>query len=230
MLRKLLLGLAALPLVAATAAAAPPSFVPSRFVDRVDNPWFPLTPGTVYVYRGIKDGKPSRDVVTVSRATRMIEGVKATSVHDDLYVEGRLEERTTDWYAQDRAGNVWYLGEATAELDRRGHVTNREGSWLAGVGGAEPGIYMPARPTVGRGGRQEYLKGHAEDHFRVVALNATVSAPALSSAHALLTEEWTPLEPGVLDHKLYVRGVGTVLERTVTGGSERNALVSLRRP
>jgi hypothetical protein len=89
---------------------------------------------------------------------------------------------------------------------------------------------MPARPTVGRGGRQEYLRGHAEDHFRVVTLSATVSAPALSSTHALLTEEWTPLEPGVLDHKLYVRGIGTVLERTVKGGSERNALVSLRRP
>ena len=222
--------LVAIVLLLAPVAAASTPFRAAEFVVRVDNPWFPLTPGTVYVYRGIKDGKPSRDVVTVSRATRMIEGVKATSVHDDLYVEGRLEERTTDWYAQDRAGNVWYLGEATAELDRRGHVTNREGSWLAGVGGAEPGIYMPARPTVGRGGRQEYLKGHAEDHFRVVALNATVSAPALSSAHALLTEEWTPLEPGVLDHKLYVRGVGTVLERTVTGGSERNALVSLRRP
>jgi len=222
--------LVAIVLLLAPVAAASTPFRAAEFVVRVDNPWFPLMPGTVYVYRGIKDGRPSRDVVTVSRATRMIEGVKATSVHDDLYVEGRLEERTTDWYAQDRAGNVWYLGEATAELDRRGHVTNREGSWLAGVGGAEPGIYMPARPTVGRGGRQEYLKGHAEDHFRVVALNATVSAPALSSAHALLTEEWTPLEPGVLDHKLYVRGVGTVLERTVMGGSERNALVSLRRP
>ena len=222
--------LVAIVLVLAPAAAASTPFRATEFVTRVDNPWFPLTPGTVYVYRGIKDGKPSRDVVTVTHATRTIEGVKATSVHDDLYVEGRLEERTTDWYAQDRGGNVWYLGESTAELDRTGHVTNREGSWLAGVGGARPGIYMPARPTIGRGGRQEYLKGHAEDHFRVVTLNAAVSAPALRSKHALLTEEWTPLEPGVLDHKLYVRGVGTVLERTVTGGSERNALVSLRRP
>ncbi len=124
--------LVAIVLLLAPVAAASTPFRAAEFVVRVDNPWFPLTPGTVYVYRGIKDGKPSRDVVTVSRATRMIEGVKATSVHDDLYVEGRLEERTTDWYAQDRAGNVWYLGEATAELDRRGHVTNREGSWLAG--------------------------------------------------------------------------------------------------
>ena len=209
-------------------ASTPPR--PADFVAHVDNPWFPLTPGTVYVYRGIKDGKPSRDVVTVTHATRAIEGVRATSVHDDLYVEGRLAERTTDWYAQDRAGNVWYFGEDTAELDAKGRVTSREGSWLAGVHGARPGIYMPARPVVGRRGRQEYLKGHAEDHFRVVSLDASVSAPALSSRHALLTEEWTPLEPGVLDHKLYVRGIGTVLEHTVKGGSERNALVSVRRP
>jgi hypothetical protein len=199
-------------------------------VARVDNPWFPLRPGTVYLYRGVKDGKPSRDVVTVTNRKRTIAGVRATAVHDDLYVEGRLAERTTDWYAQDRAGNVWYLGEATAELDATGRVTSREGSWLSGLDGARPGIYMPAQPAVGLSGRQEFLKGHAEDHFRVLALDATVSAPALTSRHALLTEEWTPLEPGVLDHKLYVRGVGTVLEQTIRGGNERNALVSVKHP
>jgi|SRR5437764_10902235 len=222
--------LAAIVLALAPAATASTPFRPAEFVAAVDNPWFPLVPGTVYVYRGEKDGKTSRDVVTVTRATRTIEGVRATAVHDDLFVEGKLEERTTDWYAQDRAGNVWYLGEATAELDATGQVTTREGSWLAGVHGARPGIYMPARPVVGATGLQEYLKGHAEDHFRVVSLHASVAAPALSSTHALLTAEWTPLEPGVLDHKLYVRGVGTVLEQTVTGGRERNALVSVRRP
>jgi hypothetical protein len=210
-------------------AAASTPFRPATFVAHVDNPWFPLVPGTVYVYRGVKDGKPSRDVVTVTHATRLIAGVRATAVRDLLYLAGRLEERTTDWYAQDRAGNVWYLGEATEELDARGRVTSREGSWLAGVGGAEPGIYMPARPVVGATARQEYLKGHAEDHFRVKALNAKVTSPAYASEHALLTEEWTPLEPGVLDHKLYVRGVGTVLEQTVRGGDERNALISVRR-
>jgi hypothetical protein len=215
-------------LASVAVASTPPRA--ADFVRRIDNPWFPLTPGTVYVYRGVKDGKPSRDVVTVTSTTRTIEGVPATSVHDNLYVEGRIAERTTDWYAQDRAGNVWYFGEDTAELDARGRVTSREGSWLAGMHGAQAGIYMPARPVVGRVGRQEYLKGHAEDHFRILSLNASVSAPALSSRHALLTEEWTPLEPGVLDHKLYVRGVGTVLEHTVKGGRERNALVAVRRP
>src|SRR6476469_4038447 len=104
-----------LPLVPAAGASAP--FRPAGFVARVDNPWFPLVPGTVYTYRGVKDGKASRDVVTVTRSTRTIEGVQATTVHDRLYIGGTLEERTTDWYAQDRSGNVWYLGEATAELE-----------------------------------------------------------------------------------------------------------------
>jgi hypothetical protein len=216
--------------LASSAAGTVPGFRSTSFVGRVDNPWFPLAPGTVYVYTGIKEGKPSRDVVTVTHAKRQIAGVAATEVTDELYVEGRLEERTTDWYAQDRAGNVWYLGESTAELDKAGHVTSREGTWLTGRDGAQPGIYMPAHPTVGQSARQEYLKGHAEDHFRVVSLAVPVSSPYLSSKRALLTEEWTPLEPGVLDHKLYVRGVGTVREQTVEGGVERNVLISLHRP
>jgi hypothetical protein len=226
----LVLALAAGLGVAARVGATNPSFVPSNFVSRIDNQWFPLTPGTVYVYTGVKDGKPSRDVVTVTHTRKTIAAVAATEVKDELYVEGRLEERTTDWYAQDRQGNVWYLGESTAELDKVGRVTSREGTWLTGRDGAQAGIYMPAHPAVGSSGRQEYLKGHAEDHFRVVSLDAAASSPYVSTAHALLTEEWTPLEPGVLDHKLYVRGIGTVREETVKGGVERNVLVSLRRP
>jgi hypothetical protein len=203
---------------------------PSRFVHGVTNPWFPLRPGTTLTYRGVKDGKPSRDVVHVTGTTRRIAGVVCTAVSDRLYLSGRLEERTTDWYAQDKAGNVWYFGEDTAELDAHGKVTTREGSWLAGVNGARAGLFMPARPRVGQSALQEYYKGHAEDHFRVVSLSAHVRTPAASSRHALLTKEWTPLEPRVLDHKYYVRGIGTVLEQTVKGGDERNVLVSIHRP
>src|ERR671929_62159 len=101
---------------------------------------------------------------------------------------------------------------------------------LAAAAGARGGIFMPAHPKVGQSGRPEFYKGHAQDHFQVVSLHATVKAPYVSSRNALLTEEWTPLEPGVLDHKYYVRGIGTVLEQTVKGGDERNALVSVRRP
>jgi len=199
------------------------------FAPRVDNPWFPLTPGTTFVYRGVKDGKAARDVFTVLHSTKMIQGVRCTTVSDRLYLAGRLEERTTDWYAQDRRGNVWYFGEATAELDRSGHVTSTEGSWLAGRNGARAGIYMPARPHVGQTGRQEYYKGHAEDHFAVVSVRARVSVPYVSSTRAVLTKEWTPLEPGTLDHKYYVRGIGTVKEVTVKGPLERDVLVSVHK-
>jgi len=212
---------AALPAPAESAGPSPSDFAPG-----VDNPWFPLRAGAVYSYRGVKDGKASRDVVRVTSATRTIQGVRCTAVSDRLYVTGRLAERTTDWYAQDRAGTVWYFGESTAELDRAGRVTSTEGSWLAGRGGARAGVFMPAHPRVGQSFRQEYLKGQAEDHFAVLSLHARASTPAVSSKRALLTKEWTPLEPGVLDHKLYVRGVGLVDERTVKGGDERNVLVS----
>jgi hypothetical protein len=214
--------------IAASAPAAGPN--PGDFVARVDNPWFPLLPGTTFVYRGVKDGKTARDVVTVTHATRTIQGVRSTAVADRLYLAGRLEERTTDWYAQDRRGNVWYFGEATAELDRAGHVTSTEGSWLAGRNGAKAGIYMTARPTVGQSRLQEYYKGHAEDHFAVVSLRARVSVPYTTSSRALLTKEWTPLEPGTLDHKYYVRGIGNVKEATVKGPLERSELVSVHRP
>jgi hypothetical protein len=213
-----------------TSSASAPPQARQRFSANVTNPWFPLPSGAVWVYRGVKDGKPSRDVVRVTGITRVIDAAPTTGLSDLLYVSGRLEERTTDWYTQDQAGNVWYFGEETAELDRSGKVTSTEGSWLAGVKGAQPGLFMFAQPRVGRSARQEYLKGHAEDHFQVVKLVAPVKVPYGSFRHALLTKEWTPLEPGVLDHKYYVRGVGTVLEQTVKGGQERNELVSYRKP
>src|SRR5690349_3609621 len=231
-LRRMIIVLGALSMLgisglAASASGSGPS--PGNFVARVDNPWFPLTPGTTSVYRGVKDGKAARDVFTVLHSTKMIQGVRCTSVSDRLYLAGRLEERTTDWYAQDRRGNVWYFGEATAELDRSGHVTSTEGSWLAGRNGARAGIYMPARPHVGQTGRQEYYKGHAEDHFAVVSVRARVSVPYVTSTRAVLTKEWTPLEPGTLDHKYYVRGIGTFKEVTVKGPLERDILVSVHK-
>jgi hypothetical protein len=216
-------------MLGALAAAAVVALAPPQFSAHVDNAWFPLRAGTVYVYRGSKDGLPSRDVVTVTHATRTIAGAQCVAVRDRLYLAGRLRERTTDWYSQDARGNVWYFGESTADLDKSGHVTSTEGTWLAGRNGAKAGIYMPADPKVGSSGRQEFYRGHAEDHFRVLSLHAAVRVPYTSSTRALLTMEWTPLEPGAFDHKLYVRGIGTVLEQTVKGGSERAALVSLRR-
>ena len=135
------------------------------------------------------------------------------------YLSGKLRERTTDWYSQDARANVWYFGEQTAELDRRGRVVSSEGTWQAGVHGARPGVFMPARPRVGQSFAQEHAKGVAEDHFRVVAVGAT----------KLETREWTPLEPGVLDKKVYASGTGTALEQTVKGGDEFLKLVAARK-
>jgi hypothetical protein len=189
----------------------------SSFSAHVDNPWFPLQPGMRWTYRGVKDGKPTRDVVSVTQRTGTIDGVSCVAVSDRLYVRGRLGERTTDWYSQDARGNVWYFGESTAELDTHGRVTGTEGTWRSGVDGAHAGLFMPARPRVGQSALQEYYKGHAEDRFKVLAL---------FGRDAVLMEETTRLEPGVVDHKLYVRGVGTVIEQTERGGNERNELVS----
>lgn len=220
---------ATLSLVATASAAHRTNSIPpaSSFSARVNNPWFPLLPGTRYVYTGVKDGKRSRDVMVVTHATRTIDGISCVAVSDKLYLLGRLEERTTDWYSQDARGNVWYFGERTAELDAHGQVTSTEGTWTAGVAGAQPGIYMPADPSVGQSGRQEYYKGHAEDHFKVIGRFNTVSPRG--AANIVLTSETTLLEPGTVDHKMYVRGIGTVLEQTEHGPNERNELVSVTR-
>jgi hypothetical protein len=194
----------------------------------VTNQWFPLKPGTRMVYRGRDDsGKRSRDVVTVTRRTRTIDGVVCRVVRDHLFTGGFLSERTLDYYAQSRRGAVWYFGERTAELDRHGHVTSREGSWLAGRDGARPGIYMPAHPHTGEAGQQEHYRGHAEDRFKILDTSARVAVPVLRSRHALLTKEWTPLEPGVVDHKYYVRDVGMVREQAVRGPRETGRLVAV---
>jgi hypothetical protein len=180
------------------------------------------------VYKGVKDGLSARDVFKVTHKTHLINGVRCVVIDDRLYLAGRLAERTTDWYAQDRAGNVWYFGEATAVLNPNGTVKTTEGSFQAGTNGAREGIFMPANPRIGTAYQQEFYKGHAEDHFRILTLSAHVTTPAGSSRHAIVTEETTPLEPGTVDHKTYIRGIGTVLEEAIRGGNERLELISVR--
>jgi hypothetical protein len=209
----------------AVAASSP---TPPGFSARVDNPWYPLTPGTTYTYRGVKDGQPSRDLFSVTHRTTTVDGAPCVVVEDRLYLNGHLGERTTEWFSQDKQGNVWYFGENTATLDKNGRITSTSGTWRAGVKGAKPGIFMFAHPAVGLSAQQEFFKGEAEDHFQVLSLHARVHVPYVSSTQAILTKEWTPLEPGTIDHKLYVRGIGTVLEQAVKGGNERAALVSVR--
>lgn len=185
---------------------------PAAFTAEVTNPWFPLEPGTRWTYRETtEDGEIVEVVVTATSVTREIaNGVTARVVRDTVTLDGEIIEDTLDWYAQDEAGTVWYLGEDTAEFED-GRVTTREGSFEAGVDAAEAGVIMPASPEVGMTYRQEYYAGEAEDNGEVLDLGQRAKVPAGEYDDLVKTADTTPLEPDVLEHKFYARGVGLVL-------------------
>ena len=203
---------------------------PDAFTIRIDNGYWPMRPGSRWVYRETHaDGPVQRVVVKVTNRTKLIaNGIRARVVRDTVTEKGKLVEDTFDWYAQDRRGNVWYLGEDTKEYEN-GKVVSTSGSWEAGVNGAQPGVIMPGRPRAGLQYRQEYLKGEAEDSARVLSLDDQAEVPAGHFTRVLLTKDWNRLEPKVLEYKLYARGVGLVLALDVSGGSGREELLRYTR-
>jgi hypothetical protein len=203
---------------------------PADFTTRIDNPYWPMRPGTRWAYRETDtDGTRRRGVVRVTdEVKRIANGIDARVVRDTVTENGVLVEDTWDWYAQDRAGNVWYLGERTREYEN-GKLVSTEGSFEAGVDGAQAGVVMPARPRVGLAYRQEHYAGHAEDRASIVGLSEQVEVPAGHYRHVLMTREVNPLEPHSLELKFYARGVGPVLAIAVSGGSDREELVGLTR-
>jgi hypothetical protein len=200
-----------------------PTIDPAAFTMTIDNPYLPLIPGTTLIYEG--DGE--RIEVAVTGRTRVVMGVETIAVRDRAYEEGALVEDTEDWFAQDAAGNVWYFGEDTAECEA-GKPISTHGAWEAGVDGAQPGIVMLADPRVGDLYRQEFYAGEAEDQARVLRIDPSIDVSAGTFADVLVTEDFTPLEPDLLEEKSYARGVGVVQERTVTGGSGVLRLVETR--
>lgn len=200
---------------------------PADFRPTSDHPYFPLEPGRRWSYREIdQDGAVVRVVVTVSSETRQLaNGIEAAVVRDTVTEDGKLIEDTVDWYAQDAAGNVWYLGENTAEFED-GTLTTRKGSFEAGVDGALPGIIMPADPEVGMAYRQEYYRGEAEDNGAILGVNQQADTAAGHYGELLLTADTITLEPDVLEYKLYAPGVGLVLAIGISGGGGREVLVS----
>jgi hypothetical protein len=214
----------------ALAALFAPGASPADFTTRIDNPYLPMKPGSRWVYRETSvDGSRQKVVVRVTGRTRLIaNGVTGRVVRDTVTEGGALVEDTYDWYAQDRRGNVWYLGEETKDY-RKGKVVSTEGSWEAGVDGARAGIVMPAKPRVGMQYRQELYRGHAEDKARVLSLDDQAEVPAGHYRRTLMTKEWNPLEPKVLEYKLYARGVGLVLAVGVSGGGGREELIRYAR-
>ena len=201
----------------------------SRFSTRIDNPYWPMSPGSRWISHEREEGHVFRVSVTVTHKTKVVaSGVRARVVHDVVTEKGRVVENTYDWYAQDAAGNVWYLGEDTKAYEP-GKPVSTKGSWEDGVDGARRGIAMPAHPRVGQSYRQEYYRGQAEDRGRVLSLDKRATVPFGSFSHLLLTRDYTRLEPDATEHKYYARGVGPILTLAVHGGG-REELVSFRRP
>jgi hypothetical protein len=205
---------------------------PADFTTRITNPWWPMRPGSRWVYRETDaEGAKQRVVVTVTKRTRLIaNGVRVRVLHDVVTEDDEPVEVTDDWYAQDRCGNVWYLGEATKEYEN-GKVVSTEGSFEAGVDGAQAGVIMPAEPRKGMRYRQEYSKGEAEDRAEVFSLAEQAEVPYgyFRPGRVLMTKDLNPLSPRILEYKFYARGIGPVLAVSVSGGSDREELVTYSR-
>ncbi|HEX2739832.1 MAG TPA: hypothetical protein VHM69_05250, partial [Rubrobacter sp.] len=209
--------------------AEPVDLDPKNFTTRIDNPYWPMDPGTRWTYRETdEEGAELKVVVTVSDQTKKIaNGVTARVVRDTVTEDGEIVEDTFDWYAQDKAGNIWYLGEDTAEFEN-GKLKTKEGSFEAGVDGAQPGIIMPADPRDGMQYRQEYYNGEAEDNGEVLSTDEMAQVPFGQYDNALLTKDTITIEPNVLEYKLYAREVGPVLTLGVSGGpGSREELINL---
>jgi hypothetical protein len=200
---------------------------PAAFSANIDNPQWPMTVGSRWVYRVVdtSDGSVQRDVIKVTKRTKMIaDGIRARVVSDIVTDHGKPTEVTKDWYAQDKHGNVWYFGENTVEYVN-GHPTDN-GTWEAGVDGNLPGVALPAKPKVGMSYREEYAKGLAEDQSRVLALDEQAQVPAGHFKPVLMTEDFSPIEPNVSELKFYAKGSGqAVLAVDVSGGSDMEQLV-----
>jgi hypothetical protein len=202
-----------------------PAIDPADFSTTIDNPFLPWVPGTTFVY----EGGGEHIEVTVTADTRTVMGVETVVVRDTVTVKGKVTEDTFDWYAQDRAGNVWYFGEATISFEED-PAGDPAGSWEAGVDGAQPGVVMLADPRGGDVYRQEFLDGHAEDLALVRRLDGAIKVRSGSYHDVLVTEEWTPLEPNTVEYKYYARGIGNVAERVVVGGKDLVELIEVRQP
>jgi hypothetical protein len=214
---------------ASTGSKYDPEIEPADFTSEITNPYFPLRPGTTFVYEGASEGKAELDIVKVTPETRPILGVDCIIVHDVVSQDGVVVEDTFDWYAQDKDGNVWYFGEDTRELDARGRVKTTEGSWEAGQHGAQPGIVMTAHQKVGDSYREEYRKGVAEDRGRIIRVGETRTTPTDSYHDVVVVAERTRLEPKIVEHKEYAPGVGLITENVIKGADEKSHLARIER-
>jgi hypothetical protein len=192
------------------AAAYDPKVVPSDFTTKITNRYWPLKPGTKWVYSGTKDGAPERVEVTVTNKKKTVMGIPTVVVSDVVTSNYTLTEKTTDWYAQNKkTGDIWYFGEDTKEY-KNGVVTSTAGTWEAGVDNAKPGVTVQGNPKPGGFYRQEYRPGVAEDMAQVLSTHTTQTAPAGTFKGVLETFDKDPLNPDKKEHKWYAPGTGPV--------------------
>ena len=192
-----------------------PVIDPMKFTTQITNHFFPLTPGTMYTYESLSETV----VVTVTSDTKVIAGVTCRLVRDVVTNKQLMQvtEDTLDFYAQDDVGNVWYFGEESKQLENGG-IVGIEGSWETGRNDAQPGIVMEAAQTVGDEYRQEFAPPDAEDLAKVDSVTASETVPFGGSYTNLVeTEEFSPVEPGVIEHKFYAKDVGNILTVSETG-------------
>jgi hypothetical protein len=196
-----------------------------RHPTRIDNRYFPLVPGTRFTYKGNAKKQPVVDVVYVTHNTPTIDGVVTVEVRDQVYESDILTEDTLDWYAQDDRGNVWYFGELATQLPAGTH----DGSWTAGVDGAQPGYIMEAAPRVGDSYCQENAPGVAQDAAQVLSVTASRSVPfGTFTGNVLQTKDYSLLEPHS-EHKFYAPGVGLLEAIALNGGNEDIQLYTIER-
>lgn len=203
----------------------------------VDNPWLPLVPGTEYVYEGqaLDDGEliERRVISTVTDMTKRVAGVQVVVIWERDYTDAELEESELAFFAQDRDGNVWHLGEYPEEYDD-GKLVKSPG-WIAGEHGARAGIQMMAHP---RPGTPDYEQGFApppinwDDRGRVFDIGLRTCVPVGCYEDVLVIEEFEPAKPGAFQLKYFAPSVGNV--RVGWRGKnedeqEELALVSYRR-
>jgi hypothetical protein len=194
----------------------------------INNRYFPLLPGTTFVYEATQ-GPREHDEFVVTHDIKEVLGVDCVVVRDTASVNGEVIEDTFDYFAQDKHGNVWYMGEDTKQF-KNGVVVGTAGTWLAGVDGATPGFVMEGQPAEGDAYRQENSPGVAEDNAQVVSLTGSVSVPFGSwQGNVMVTNEWSPLEPKVTEEKDYALDVGLVRTKTIQGGSGESVLVAVTR-
>ena len=212
--------------LAPAAFAASPKAAPtdaSAYASAIDNPWFPMQPGTTLVYKGTLDDRRADREFEVTTKTKVIAGIICIVAEDRVNLGGKPSEKTIAYYAQDKDGNVWYFGEESQELDKQGKVIKSEG-WLAGTDGATPNLLMYAHPEVGDRFEHAYTGGITE----VLKLAAPVDVPYGSFKDALQIKDWNPAEVDVLSHKFYLKGVGEARDTDVKGQSEEIELVKVQ--